>query len=318
MNRMKIALVGIGKIAREQHLPALAASSAFDLVAVVSPHSQLAGVPNFPTVAQLLDTIPSVEAVSICTPPQVRYDVARVALAHGKHVMLEKPPGATLSEVASLVDIADRHRVSLFATWHSRAATAVEPARSWLAARAIRIAHVYWKQDVRTWYPKQPWIWHAGGFGVFDPGIDALSIVTRIMPVELALRDAELLYPSNCDTPIAARLLLEAQGASVRAEFEFLQTGPQTWDIDVETDEGRLLLSHGGSMMHINGNSIVVGSNREYARLYAQFETLIRERRSDVDLAPLRLVADAFLSGRRVTVAPFVARAAAARADGLV
>jgi D-galactose 1-dehydrogenase len=32
----------------------------------------------------------------------------------------------------------------------------------------------------------------------------------------------------------------------------------------------------------------------------------VRERRSDVDIAPLRLVADAFLSGRRVNVAPFI------------
>ena len=55
-----------------------------------------------------------------------------------------------------------------------------------------------------------------------------------------------------------------------------------------------------------DGNSIVVANDREYPRLYAEFETLIRERRSDVDIAPLRLVADAFLSGRRVTVAPFI------------
>ena len=32
------------------------------------------------------------------------------------------------------------------------------------------------------WHPGQEWIWQAGGFGVFDPGINALSIVTRILP----------------------------------------------------------------------------------------------------------------------------------------
>jgi D-galactose 1-dehydrogenase len=306
MNRIKTAIVGMGKIARDQHVPALAANPAYDLVGVASPHNKLDGVPNFPTLEQLLDVIPSVEAVSICTPPQLRYDIARVALSRGKHVMIEKPPGATLSEVAALAAIAERQRVSLFATWHSRAAAAVSPARDWLAVRAIRIGHIYWKEDVRVWHPGQNWIWKAGGFGVFDPGINALSIITRIMPVEVVLRDAELFYPSNCETPIAANLTLDAQGASIRAEFDFLQTGPQTWDIDVETDEGRLLMSRGGAMMHINGNSIVVAGDREYPRLYAEFETLIRERRSDVDIAPLRLVADAFMSGRRITVAPFV------------
>lgn len=306
MNRIRIAVVGLGKIARDQHLPAIAANTAFELVAVASPNHQLDGVPNFPTLNELIDTIPSVDAVSICTPPQVRYDIARYALAHGKHVMIEKPPGATLSEVASLVEIAARHRVSLFASWHSRAASGVEPARAWLAPRAIRIAHIHWKEDVRVWHPGQTWIWRAGGFGVFDPGINALSILTRIMPYEVVLKDAELFYPSNCETPIAANLLLDVHGASVRAELDFLQTGPQTWDIDVETDEGRLLLSRGGSIMHVNGNSIVVASDREYPRLYREFEMLVRERRSDVDIAPLRLVADAFLSGRRVSVAPFV------------
>ena len=306
MNRIRIALVGLGKIARDQHLPALAANPAFELVAVASPNHRLDGVPNFSTLNELIDTIPSVDAVSICTPPQVRYDIARYALLHGKHVMIEKPPGATLSEVASLVEIAQMRRVSLFASWHSRAAAAVEPARSWLAPRAIRIAHIHWKEDVRVWHPGQAWIWRAGGFGVFDPGINALSILTHIMPFEVVLKDAELFYPSNCETPIAANLLLECHGASIRAEFDFLQTGPQTWDIDIDTDEGRLLLSRGGSIMHVNGHATVDGNDREYPKLYQEFETLVRERRSDADIAPLRLVADAFLSGRRVNVAPFV------------
>lgn len=306
MNRIKIAIVGMGKIARDQHVPALAANPAFELVGVASPHQRLDGVPNFSTVQQLFDTIPSVEAVVICTPPQVRYDIARYALSHGKHVMIEKPPGATLSEVAALAELANFHRLALFATWHSRAAAGVEPARDWLVGRAIRTGRIDWKEDVRVWHPGQTWIWRAGGFGVFDPGINALSILTHIMPRQVVLKDAELFFPSNCETPIAAHLTLDVQGASIRAELDFRQTGPQTWDIGIETDEGRLLLTRGGSMMHVNGNPVVVSNDREYPRLYAHFETLVRERRSDVDVAPLRLVADAFLCGSRTTVAPFV------------
>ena len=40
----------------------------------------------------------AVDAVALCTPPQVRYAIAVQALAAGLHVFLEKPPGATLSE----------------------------------------------------------------------------------------------------------------------------------------------------------------------------------------------------------------------------
>jgi D-galactose 1-dehydrogenase len=158
-----------------------------------------------------------------------------------------------------------------------------------------------------VWHPGQAWIWRAGGLGVFDPGINALSIITRILPQPLILKDAELSFPSNCETPIAAQLRLQGPGGmSVRAEFDFRQTGPQTWDIDVETDAGRLLLSKGGSTMQVDGKAVVSAADNEYQNLYAHFAPLVRERRIDVDLAAFRLVADAFMCGRRVTVDPFI------------
>jgi D-galactose 1-dehydrogenase len=307
MSTIKLAIIGMGKIARDQHLPSIAKNSNYQLVAVASPHNKLEGVPNYPDIQTLLREQPQVEAVSICTPPQVRYDIARYALEQNRHVMLEKPPGATLNEVAALVDLAQEKGLALFATWHSREASAVEPARKWLATRKIRSVLVTWKEDVRVWHPGQAWIWKAGGLGVFDPGINALSIITRILPQPLVLKDAELSFPSNCETPIAAELTMQGpEEIPVRAEFDFRQTGPQSWDIDVDTASGHLLLSKGGSVMHVDGQAVVQEPDSEYASLYARFAPLVRERRLDVDLAAFRLVADAFMCGRRVTVDPFI------------
>jgi D-galactose 1-dehydrogenase len=304
---IRIVLVGVGKIARDQHVPALAANPSYALVGAASPHHQLEGVPHFGSIEAMLDALSDVDAVSICTPPQVRYEIARYALEQGRHVMLEKPPGATLNEVSALVDLTRERNVALFATWHSREADAVEPARQWLVSRRIHRVTVTWKEDVRVWHPGQGWIWKAGGLGVFDPGINALSIITRILPGALVLEDAELAVPSNCETPIAATLRMKNEhGVLVRMELDFLQTGPQTWDIDVETDDGRLVLGRGGRSMHVNGELVVDGRDNEYASLYARFATLVRERRCDVDLAPFRLVADAFMCGRRVPAAPFI------------
>lgn len=307
MSTIKLAIVGMGKIARDQHLPALAANRAFDLVAVASPHHKLEGVPNYPDIETLLQAVPGVEAVAICTPPQIRYDIARRCLRHGCHVLLEKPPGATLSEVRALVELAEQRKVALFATWHSREASAVEPARQWLASRRLRSVKVTWKEDVRVWHPGQTWIWQAGGLGVFDPGINALSILTRIIPGALVLKDAQLSFPANCQTPIAASLQLADQlGTAIRIELDFLQTGPQSWDIEIETDAGRLLMSKGGSVLEIAGERVVEARDNEYSNLYARFEQLVRGRSIDVDVAPLRLVADAFMCGQRITVEPFV------------
>lgn len=307
MTPIRIAIVGMGKIARDQHVPALAADKNFELVAVASPNSHLDGMPNYPTLEALLQAVPQVDAVSLCTTPQVRYDIARHALEQGLHVMLEKPPGATLNEVSALIELAERRGVALFATWHSREAAGVEPARIWLAGRTIRSVTITWKEDVRVWHPGQTWIWKAGGLGIFDPGINALSILTRILPEPVVLKDAELSFPANCEAPIAASLkLVDSHGADIRAEFDFRQTGPQSWDIDIQTDTGRLMLSKGGAVLRVDDQIIVESTDREYPNLYTKFASLVRASRIDADLAPFRLVADAFLRGRRVEVEPFI------------
>jgi D-galactose 1-dehydrogenase len=307
MAKIKIALVGLGKIARDQHVPALAANGDFELVAVASPHNKLDGLPHFTDLPTLLAAMPEVAAVALCTTPQVRYEIARYALQHGLHVLLEKPPGVTVSEVIALADLAKKKCVALFAAWHSRHACGVEPARRWLAEQQIKKVTVTWKEDVRVWHPGQTWIWEAGGLGVFDPGINALSILTRIIPGALALQAADLSFPSNCATPIAARLLLQdVRGIAVQVDLDFLQSGPQTWSIDIETQSGRLELSLGGQVLRIDGGEVQTSGVAEYPDLYVHFSELVQTCRVDVDASPLQLVADAFLCGRHLAVDPFV------------
>jgi D-galactose 1-dehydrogenase len=307
MSRIRIALIGMGKIARDQHVPALARNGAFELAAAASPHQRLEGVPNFSSIEALVEEMPGLDAVALCTPPQLRYSLARYALEHGLHVLLEKPPGATLNEVSALVKLAEEKGLALFAAWHSREAAAVDPARRWLEARRISAVAVTWKEDVRYWHPGQGWIWKAGGLGVFDPGINALSILTQILPGSLVLTDAELAFPSNCETPIAASLCLQNEfGTEVRMELDFLQAGAPSWDIAIETDAGRLRLSKGGAILQVGDEAPVATPDNEYPNLYARFENLVRNRRIDADVTPLRLVADAFLCGRRTVAEPFV------------
>ena len=82
-----------------------------------------ANVPNFSSLDKLLKDGPEIDAVTLCTPPQVRGAQALLALEARKHVMLEKPPGATVSEIAPLLAAAKARRKTLFATWHSRCAS---------------------------------------------------------------------------------------------------------------------------------------------------------------------------------------------------
>lgn len=307
MTELRIAIVGFGKIARDQHVGAIAAVPGATLTAVASRNASLPGLPHFATIEELLEKGPAIDAVSLCTPPQVRRAQAAAALAAGKHVMLEKPPGTGVAELDPLIAMAAEAKRTLFATWHSRYAPAVEPARQWLSERRIRSVHINWKEDVRVWHPGQAWIWEPGGLGVFDPGINALSILTRILPKPVFVAAAELAFPANCHAPIAANLTLtDIDGLSMTAEFDFRQTGPQSWDILVETDQGRLTLSGGGRRMAIDGKVLAEAPDEEYRGLYRRFVELAATGASDVDLTPLRLVADAFLLGKRTVVEPFV------------
>jgi len=301
---IRLGLVGIGKIARDQHLPALAADGRFDLVATASRHAQVDGVPGFASIDEMISGEHSIDAVSLCTPPNGRYEQACAAIGAGLHVMLEKPPAATLSEISELERRAAAAGVTLFTTWHSREAAGVSPAREWLSGKRISAVRIMWKEDIRRWHPGQEWILGAGGFGVFDPGINALSIATAILPEPLLLQAATMDVPEGRAAPLAATLTMCSGAAPVTAEFDFLQTGPQTWDMVVETDAGTMRLAMGGSVLHLPGEEPIEAPDREYPRLYARFAELVAAGASDVDVRPLRLVADAFmLAERRATEA---------------
>ena len=298
MARQKIALVGIGKIARDQHVPALAASPDWELAATVSRSGTVEGIESYTDFSEMLAARPDIGTVSLCMPPVPRFDYAQAALLAGRHVMLEKPPGATLAEVHALAALAASKGLTLYTTWHSRMAHAVAPAKAWLADKTVQRAHITWREDVRKWHPGQDWVFEPGGMGVFDPGINALSILTEILPSPVHLTAATLTFPANRQTPIAAMLIFSG---GVTADFDWRQEGPQTWDITLDTNAGPMALRMGGNVLEIDGRA-AKGVNTimdEYPALYARMGELVRARASEVDLAPMVHVADALTLGRR-------------------
>lgn len=302
----KIAIVGVGEIARNQHIPSIEKNANFEFCAAISRHQRTDGVPNFTSLSDMLESDVVVDAVSLCVPPQVRFDIACEALKAKKHVLLEKPPGISVVEVERLIELAEYHGVSLFATWHSRYAAAVDMAKQWLSDKKIKSVKILWKEDVKHWHPGQTWIWQAGGMGVFDPGINALSILTHIMNVPFHLIQADLEFPENCETPIAANMQFSGDnGLEIATEFDWRQTGTQYWDIYVEADAGSVHLAEGGSKMFINDAIHYEAPEAEYPNIYARFADLLRTGQSDVDIMPLKHVADAFMLGKRSVVEPF-------------
>ena len=300
-----ITLVGIGKIARDQHLPAIAANPDFRLVAAVSRNDTVDGVPNFKTIDEFLSHGPA-GAVSLCTPPAVRTEAALKVIAAGRDLMIEKPPAATIGEIETVIAAAKAAGVTLFNTWHSRYAAAVPEAKAWIAARNVTSVTINWREDVRRWHPGQAWIWQPGGFGVFDPGINALSILTEILPGSIHVDDAVLEVPVNAMTPIGVQMNATARGTiPLDITFDWRQQGPQSWDITVMADGQRLDLHHGGSTLEIDGVTRARQPDDEYPVMYRMFAGLVKNRASNIDIAPLRIIADAYLRGRHTVTDAF-------------
>ena len=306
----KIAVTGLGKIAMDQHLPCIAKNADFTLAACVSRHAKVDYAPCFESLGELVKSGIPIDAVAICTPPSVRLAIAREAFDAGYHVLIEKPPTPTVGEMINMIEYAEKKNRVLYVTWHSRYNKAVDEAKKLLEGKRITKMKVTWREDVRKWHPDQEWIWQPGGFGVCDPGINALSIVTKIMPEPIFVESAVIEVPSNKATPIAAQIKFKHADdgkADMTAEFDWRQTGEQTWEIELATADGvSMFLKRGGSILEVNGKHVMEAPLEEYELIYEHFAGLLKHGKSFTDITPLQLICDCFMLGRPVLTEAFV------------
>jgi len=118
MTDLRLAVIGLGywgpKIVRNlEALPHTQVTIVADLDAY-----RLASLadsqPWIKTTTQVEDVLQSdVDGVIIATPVKTHFQLAKKALLHGKHVLVEKPLTANVAEAEELVTLAERHRRTL-------------------------------------------------------------------------------------------------------------------------------------------------------------------------------------------------------------
>ncbi len=305
----KIAIVGLGKIATDQHVPCIRKNKKFKLVATVSRHASLPDVPHFTSLSELIASKVKVDCVALCTPPSVRLAMAREALDAGLDVLIEKPPTPTVGEMQAMIQHAKKRKRVLYATWHSRYNEALDIAKKKLKGKHVTFLRITWKEDVNKWHPGQEWIAQPGGFGVFDPGINALSAVTKILPEPIFVESSVIEVPENWATPIGVQITFkrgDGQPADMSAVFDWRQRGEQTWNIDLKTSDGmEMNFTNGGSVLSINGKLVIKAKLEEYEMIYAKFAKLLKARKSDTDATPLQLICDAYMLAKPKVVQKF-------------
>lgn len=295
---IRLALVGYGKIAQDQHIPNILRHQALELTALVSTSGR--GPETYP-VYRTLDALlaqEKIDALVIATPARPRAALARRALEAGLHVFLEKPPAVTLGDVEMLAQLADRQKCTLFTSWHAQANPAVAIAADYVQAEGLAHMDISWCEDVEQWHPGQQWIWQAGGFGVMDAGMNALSIASRLCRHNICVEKSSFLMHSAGLQPLRASLLARSANGRISGLFDWTHKGKAQWTIEITTQmDNIILLDQGGARLFYNAQNIVQSQDEhsEYHALYAAFIDHIARGRSYVDTQPLRIVADMWL-----------------------
>lgn len=159
MSRIGIGVIGIGVAAANAHLPVLAASKDFELLAIMDcDPARLAyaqgrwPIPHAHAEIDALLTHPGIAAVVVATPPDSHFSITQAALRRGKHVLAEKPLASTLPQTLSMIEAAKGQGVSLCVGHEKRFHPTFEKVRCLLQSDAIGTPYycgVHWASNVK-------------------------------------------------------------------------------------------------------------------------------------------------------------------------
>ena len=295
---IRIAVVGLGKIAQDAHLPAIARSDEFELAFLVDPRFKADGpIPAFQSLDAALTAGVPFDAIALCTPPQSRLELCEQ--------LLETSCAILPSTARIFSERARKAGIPIFAAWHSRFSSQMPAAIAWARHHPLKRGVIEWRENASKWHPGQGWLWQPGGFGVFDPGINALSILTALYDSNWAVSDVHFRTPENFHTPISADFTLSARGAKVDVCLEFHTSSEEVWSIRLEAVNGEVFeLTEGGAAISVGGGPIKGADTSEYDALYRHFAKLVRHRQTDFDISPLEIASEAFLRARHTPIAP--------------
>ena len=112
-DRVRMGIVGTGRIAQNRHLPSYQRNDRVVVVAAADPvpesvHSAAAAfaIPSVYTDYREMLEREDLDAVSVCTPNKYHAPVAIAALRQGLHVFCEKPLARTATEARAMVRLA--------------------------------------------------------------------------------------------------------------------------------------------------------------------------------------------------------------------
>ena len=195
---LQVALIGVGQIARQGHLPGFSRAGAnivalcdrpdFDLSAIAAEYGATQTYYNW---REMLDA-GGFDAVSICTPPVLHCDMAVESARRGYHVLVEKPMALTLDECARMIEAAAKTGVLLMVAHNQRFLAHHRQAKLLLDSGRLGrpyLAHaVFGHGGPEHWSPTQQWYFQpnqAGGGVLADLGSHKIDLLRWLLGGEV-------------------------------------------------------------------------------------------------------------------------------------
>ena len=116
MKKIKVAVIGVGYLGKF-HAEKYKINKKVDLVGVVDSNkerrTEISKKLNVLQFSNYKEVLPKVDAVSIAVPTNLHYEIGKIFLENGKHVLLEKPFTSTLAQAKTLGKIAANKKIIL-------------------------------------------------------------------------------------------------------------------------------------------------------------------------------------------------------------
>lgn len=190
---LRVGVIGAGAIAQVAHLPMLARSTEFEVVAVgdndLSKARALAqrfGIPEVYDDLEYLLKYARPEVVAVCTPNHLHEVHVKAALAAGAHVMCERPLALGTPGVEALIAAQQRADRAVLVGMHHRFRSDAQAVRQFLAGGELGAVHAV-RAEWYTFKPaRQALGWRrqrdqSGGGAMLDLGIGLIDLAMWLL-----------------------------------------------------------------------------------------------------------------------------------------
>ena len=209
-DKVGVAVVGVGFVGGQAHVPSFKKIEGSELVALgaqtekrVKPLAEIYGVKYYLDYDKLLED-PKVQAVVVAVPTPFHFDVAMKAIKKGKHVLCEMPIAPTIEKVRQLQKAAEEAKVILMPVLQFRFAPIYVRTKELIKSNLIGKPIAFHFREfipavnMAEQWPMGSWAWNiekSGGYPDFTLSIWSIDLFRWMFETEIANVEWMANYP---------------------------------------------------------------------------------------------------------------------------